>query len=213
MDPARALAQRVRDALALAPGAARIARLDAVLRERDNRLIVRDWISDNVPAGSTLHQAVPGAFMRGSQWARIELYPPPELIERDLERLVAVRLSERRLRALAAELRATGRAGFEEVGFDSARARFVSWLGDPAPEPRYVLVARPPVRRLPAAPAALREILARDYTLLRSFETGAGDGAASVYDHQDAFFVPFAGFAGVERPGPSYDLYERRGPS
>ena len=30
-----------------------------------------------------------------------------------------------------------------------------------------------------------------------------------VFDQQDAFFVPFAGFRGVERPGPNYSLYKR----
>jgi 4-amino-4-deoxy-L-arabinose transferase-like glycosyltransferase len=30
-----------------------------------------------------------------------------------------------------------------------------------------------------------------------------------VYDRQDAFFIPFAGFSGVERPGPNFTLYKR----
>src|SRR4030095_12357391 len=30
-----------------------------------------------------------------------------------------------------------------------------------------------------------------------------------VYDQQDAFFAPFGGFRGVERPGPNYSLYKR----
>jgi hypothetical protein len=32
---------------------------------------------------------------------------------------------------------------------------------------------------------------------------------SNVYDLQDAFFVPFAGFDGVERPGPNFVLYRR----
>ena len=30
-----------------------------------------------------------------------------------------------------------------------------------------------------------------------------------VYDMQDAFFIPFAGFRGVERPGPNFLIYRK----
>ena len=42
-------------------------------------------------------------------------------------------------------------------------------------------------------------------TLIKAFdplETG------NVYDRQDAFFLPFAGFAGVRRPGPNFVIYK-----
>jgi hypothetical protein len=32
-----------------------------------------------------------------------------------------------------------------------------------------------------------------------------------LYDQQDAFFVPFAGFRGVKRPGPNFVVYRRVG--
>jgi hypothetical protein len=195
----------------LAPGVQRIAQLDALLRERDNRLVVQDWIEANLPPGSTLHQAVPGELFYGPQWARVDLFPTPEMLERDLAALVARGRAERRMRVLIEELRARGRAGFVEVGFEPGRARFVSLLREPVEPPRYVLIARHPVRRLPAPPAELLAVLERDYALLRSFEVVPLQGSA-VYDEQDAFFVPFAGFEGVERPGPSYWLYERRAP-
>ena len=199
-------------AAVLVPGALRIVRLDALLRERDNRIVVQEWIEANLSAGSTLHQAVPGELFNGPQWARIDLFPTAELLERDFAGLVAMGRAERRLRVLIEELRASGAPGFVEVGFEPEGERFVSLLREPVPAPRYVLLARHPVRRLPPAPAALLELLARDYTLVRGFEAASGDAAQAVYDHQDAFFLPFAGFDGVERPGPSYFLYERRTP-
>ncbi len=33
--------------------------------------------------------------------------------------------------------------------------------------------------------------------------------APAVYDLQDAFYVPFAGFAGIARPGPNLSIWER----
>jgi hypothetical protein len=32
-----------------------------------------------------------------------------------------------------------------------------------------------------------------------------------VFDPQDAFFVPLAGFEGVERPGPNFAVYKHAG--
>lgn len=200
-------------AAALAPGAMRIAQLDALLRERDNRLVVQDWIQANLPAGSTLHQAVPGELFYGPQWARIDLFPSVEMLERDLAGLVAAGRAERRLRVLIDELRERGAPGFVEVGFDPAQARFLSLLREPVAPPRYVLIARHPLRRLPPPPTALLALLERDYALLRSFEVVPLAASRSIYDEQDAFFVPFAGFDDVERPGPSYWLYERRASS
>ncbi len=197
-------------AAVLAPGALRIAQFDALLRERDNRLVVQHWIEANLAPGSTLHQGVPGELFNGPQWARIDLFPTPDMLERDLAALVASGRAERRMRVLIEELRASGRPGFVEVGFEPEPARFVSLLREPAAAPRYVLIARHPVRRLPPPAAALLAVLERDYTLLRSFEVVPLEEGEGIYDEQDAFFLPFAGFAGVERPGPSYWLYERR---
>jgi len=39
--------------------------------------------------------------------------------------------------------------------------------------------------------------------------TGGGS-AAGIYDRQDAFFLPIAGFRDVERPGPDVRIYRRR---
>jgi hypothetical protein len=114
------------------------------------------------------------------------------------------------MRVLIEELRARPAPGFVEVGFEPPRARFVSLLREPVPPPRYVLIARHPLRRLPPPPVELLALIERDYALVRSFEVVPLDASQGIYDEQDAFFVPFARFAGVERPGPSYWLYERR---
>jgi hypothetical protein len=113
---------------------------------------------------------------------------------------------------LIGRLRANGAPGFEDVRFEPSGARFFSLVDEPVAPPRYVLLARHPVRRLPAPSAALLEVLARDYVIVRAFEAASPSADTAVYDHQDAFFLPFAGFEGVERPGPSYDLFERRAP-
>jgi hypothetical protein len=51
--------------------------------------------------------------------------------------------------------------------------------------------------------------VAAEYSLVRSFPVG--DDRPRLYDQQDAFFLPLTGLSGLIRPGPSFELYKRRG--
>lgn len=105
--------------------------------------------------------------------------------------------------------------GFIPIGIDGRplsvrQVRFDKQAGafDPG-APEWVLVQRSPLTYYSAVPAALEEILARDYALQRGFPSGAGNGEGRTYDQQDAFYLPLAGFRGISRPGPSFELYRR----
>lgn len=56
---------------------------------------------------------------------------------------------------------------------------------------------------------ALLEIVASDYSKAGEV-VGTTDAARPVYDNDDAFYVPLAGFSGVLRPGPDIRIYVRR---
>jgi 4-amino-4-deoxy-L-arabinose transferase-like glycosyltransferase len=72
--------------------------------------------------------------------------------------------------------------------------------------PEWILLQGSP---LPAETQPIvREFLQKDYAFVRWFGAFSPTGK-HVYDQQDAFFAPFAGFRGVERPGPNYTLYKR----
>jgi hypothetical protein len=49
-----------------------------------------------------------------------------------------------------------------------------------------------------------------EYDFAWQFTAVTLDRGERIYDLQDAFFVPFAGFEGVARPGPNFTLYKRR---
>ena len=53
------------------------------------------------------------------------------------------------------------------------------------------------------------EFLRSGYQYVRTFRALRVGAPGNVYDIQDAFFVPFAGFHRVERPGPNFTLYRR----
>ena len=52
-------------------------------------------------------------------------------------------------------------------------------------------------------------ILEREYELA-FVQDVASDDPRNVYDRQDKFYVPIAGFKGIERPGPNLRVYVRR---
>lgn len=92
--------------------------------------------------------------------------------------------------------------------WDRRRYMFVTDL-DKRPgigRPEWILVQDSPLHG-ETQPIVL-ELLRNDYEFVKHF--GAFSRSDDrVYDQQDASFVPFAGFRGVERPGPNYSLYKR----
>jgi len=73
-------------------------------------------------------------------------------------------------------------------------------------EPDYIVLQESP---LPSETQPIvTELLRRDYVLVGRFEAVLL-ADAHVYDRQDAFYVPLAGFKGVKRPGPNFTVYKR----
>jgi hypothetical protein len=74
-----------------------------------------------------------------------------------------------------------------------------------AGKPDYILLQESPLPN--ATQDEIKALLAQSYLPVTKFP--ALDLAAPhIYDMQDAFFIPFAQFTGVERPGPNFTLYK-----
>jgi hypothetical protein len=93
--------------------------------------------------------------------------------------------------------------------WDAARQIFITDLDRKAAagQPDWILVQDSP---LPSATQSAAEefLKSGSYALTQNFRAYAPDDTR-VYDQQDMFFAPFAGFGGVERPGPNFSLYQR----
>ena len=78
--------------------------------------------------------------------------------------------------------------------------------------PRLVLVLTSRLAAYSSVPPTLPEDLARNgYQLVRRVEVeNPASRVEPVFDQQDAFFVPLAGFGRFVRPGPAIEIYERR---
>jgi hypothetical protein len=75
-------------------------------------------------------------------------------------------------------------------------------------EPDWILLQRSPLVFYSPVPPHLDQLVRERYVLVRKFPTG-GDHPGTVYDQQDAFFLPLEGLGGVTRPGPAFELFHK----
>lgn len=78
-----------------------------------------------------------------------------------------------------------------------------------AARPDIVVVPYSPVIEAPDL-GGMDQILGSEYELAYAIEVDRAD-PRNVYDLQDEFYLPLAGFHQVERPGPNLKVYVRRG--
>ena len=80
----------------------------------------------------------------------------------------------------------------------------------PVDEPPDVVLVQRSAIPFSHIPPEVAELIARDYTLVHTIRAADLSETRNVYDIQDGFYVPYAGFHGVRRPGPNFEIYRRR---
>jgi 4-amino-4-deoxy-L-arabinose transferase-like glycosyltransferase len=76
--------------------------------------------------------------------------------------------------------------------------------------PRLAIIHTSRLVAYSSEPAGMREILQAHYRLLRRIDVeNRSSTATPIFDQQDAFFAPVAGFDRFDRPGPTIEIYER----
>lgn len=99
---------------------------------------------------------------------------------------------------------------FEPWSFDEAQGAFVHNGVPQSTGPDWIVVQRSPLTLYSRVPNAIEAMIrSADYARIRSFNATEPGAFGNVFDHQDAFFLPLAGFNGVTRPGPNFDVYRR----
>jgi 4-amino-4-deoxy-L-arabinose transferase-like glycosyltransferase len=186
-------------ALAL-PSLLRAIELDRLLAREDSRVVASRWLHASLPAGSSIFQA--------AQRGTLSLRPTPDSL-RAQERRARRRGESFRVAVAQAELDRRQQAdlhGYELWQLERRSGRFVGRLAGALPD--YVIVERSPLPYFSAPPTNLDRMLVRHFRLRREFVAGHPT-QRSRYDPQEAFYLPYAGFEGIERPGPDVLLYER----
>jgi len=187
----------------LLPSLYRIWSVNTLLSRIDNRVIAAEWVIDNVPRGSSIYQVNAGIHA-------LQLDPGQFFLERFA-----------RYRDLVRDDITDGQPkGSVSVIADSLAAarRYHQWLYDPDEGdflfdgsvqnslPQYIITERVPLKESNSVPPEISHLLAESYQPAAEF-VAFDSTARNVYDWQDHFYVPLAGFEGVQRPGPNLYVY------
>jgi 4-amino-4-deoxy-L-arabinose transferase-like glycosyltransferase len=95
------------------------------------------------------------------------------------------------------------------IGYEYRSNRFVERGRRFEGTPDWIVVQR---SALPYShiPDPVVEMLPRDYVLAHVIKAADLAEPNNVYDIQDAFYMPYGGFRNIQRPGPNFEIYQKR---
>lgn len=75
--------------------------------------------------------------------------------------------------------------------------------------PTRIILQRSPLLLYSRVPEGVERLVRDRYELMRRFQV-TGTDSPRTYDQQDALFLPLADLAGIDRIGPSFEIYRLR---
>ena len=110
-------------------------------------------------------------------------------------------------------------AGGDFTLLDLGNTAFQRWAYDPKAHsfgaaggatPDWIVIHEAPLMAYTWYEREIRLLLAEKYDVAHVETALQGRAVSRQYDMQDAFFLPIAGFTGVQRPGPTVWIFKRR---
>ena len=170
---------------------------------------VSSWVAARLgrPAWRTALTAVTVAAVLWPSARSVVMFD--RLLARDDSRLIVRRWIEQRFPAgtAIAQIAPDGGVVFWQ---DESEVRYVlsTELPRQGTRPAVVIVQSSPLQPPPDNMREVKAVLDLEYSLAFSQHVVTPD-PANVYDLQDEFYLPLAGFRGIERPGPNLDVFVR----
>lgn len=193
--------------LIILPSTYNVIQFDVLLAKKDNRLVAAEWISENVPGGSSIYQS-------GDRAVKVKLDPTVASLEKQYEALIAEgddgeTVEAKTLRLKIDYSREESIRGYEQWTYDAESGKFEFSGDEKNTWPDYIIISKSPLAMYSKIPEGIIELLETSYSLKKSFEVVDISNAKNLFDQQDAFYIPFVGFD-VQRPGPNIYIYERK---
>jgi hypothetical protein len=189
--------------LIILPSAENVIQFDRLMTKEDNRLIARRWVHENVPKGSSIYQ------WGRTSYGNVQLRPTLDTLKKGLEKAVTEGRQGTLYRAAIEHWKEHDIQGYEPWVYDVELGEFKFVDEVTTGWPHFIMVLLSPLGT-PTKPEQIQGALMELYQLERRFLAGDIGQENNLYDKQDAFYVPFAGFEGVERPGPNISVYSRK---
>jgi len=187
----------------LYPSLFNLIKLDQLLARKDTRLMASEWVVKNIKRDSTIYQS-------GLNTGKLFFYPA----------LVSVGYKKwdylESDKMIMAEVFKDNRNYFKDIDiqhynellYDMREGVFISGK-EKAPPPDYIIIQQSPLRLFSCIPTKIVNIVTESYFLRQEFKAINFENKKNIFDQEDAFYLPFAGFEEVERPGPNIYIYEK----
>lgn len=190
------------------PSALRVVQFNSLIAQRDTRNLALEWVMENVPAKSTFYQV-------GDRSALLPLPPTLESLRLAMDQAESENKTDtveyRTLVLKYAEQERRKIEGFSECSYDEASGAFQIGTSRTEKLPDYIILTSSPLSFYTVPhPSGLEAILSTSYEQVVVFTSAGTEQPNALYDQQDALYVPFAGFDGIERPGPDIRIYRVR---
>lgn len=184
------------------PSTCRVIRTDTLLAARDSRLMAAEWAARTLSPGAWV-------YFTGPVWRWHNPFPALDLLQR--------KYPPRMLGADAGKIADAaplplGLPQYGEWGYDQKTGLFTRGRVATRALPQYIVTRESPLLFPYETPEGVKQILRTRYRLVRSFHAFDSHDADQWFDQQDGFFLPFAGFRGVERPGPNLHVFQLEEP-
>jgi len=159
----------------------RSIRQDVLLARTDSRTLARAWVLDHVPPGATVARVGARASFT---WVQLPVSP------------------------IGTDPRGpSSPETLPSPWYTVVNAARLSEVARTPGVPLYVMTQEHPLRVYAHLDPDDRRALERDAELLWEISPFRQDGPPPVYEKPDAYFLPFARFEGVSRPGPAIRIF------
>jgi len=185
--------------LIVIPSLINIIQFNTLLTKKDNRVIVAEWIKENIHQGSSVCQF-------GSLWGKVQIYPIIKSLEEDYGQITQ-KSKKIVIKKTIEYMSQNNIEGYELWEYNEKSDKFIFRSEENRGLPEFIIIEKSPLIIYSKTPERIAQLIDSTYRLEKTFEVINIKAKENLFDQQDAFYLPFHGFKDIERPGPNIYIY------
>lgn len=185
------------------PSAYNVIRSNTLLSKKDNRLVAAEWISQNIPEGSTIYHA---GMALG--YGNVMLHPDYRPLIRAYDQ---GKINREENKKAVEYIKNNKIKGYNQLGFLPTQNKFYFNNQLLNILPQYIITRNSALTEYDIYSDKIQRLLDTSYHLIKKFVAMNPDNKDNWFNRVDAFYLPFVGFKEIQRPGPNIYIYEING--